>query len=98
MATIGTFTKTADGFEGKIQTLTLDLPVSFNPSRKEHDKSPDFRIRGPFGDFGAAWQRTSAAERDYLSCKIDDPSLPTPVYASLVLSDDGETFVMIWTR
>jgi uncharacterized protein (DUF736 family) len=98
MATIGTFTKTEHGYGGRIKTLTLDIEVSFRPCSKEHEKSPDFRIHAPFGEFGAAWQRVSAAEREYLSCKLDDPVFPAPLYASLVLSDDSETYVLIWTR
>lgn len=98
MATIGTFIKEANGYRGVIRTLTLDIEAEFRPGRKDHDKAPDFRIHAPCGEFGAAWQRVSAAEREYLSCKIDDPTFPAPVYASLVLSDDGETYVLIWTR
>lgn len=78
--------------------MTLEVEVEFRPSRKDHEKAPDFRIHAPFGEFGAAWQRTSAAEREYLSCKLDDPVFPAPIYASLVLSDDGETHLLIWTR
>lgn len=98
MATIGSFTKEADRYRGVIRTLTLEVEVEFRPCRKDHDKAPDFRIHGPCGEVGAAWQRVSAAERDYLSCKVDDPTFPAPIYASLVLSDDGETHVLIWTR
>ena len=98
MATIGTFTKTEDGYAGRLQTLTLDIQVTLHSSTKEHEKSPDFKIRSANGDFGAAWKRTSAAEREYLSCKLDDPTFPAPIYASLVLGDDGENFSMIWSR
>lgn len=98
MATIGTFTRTEDGYQGRLRTLTLEIDVKLCPARKEHEKSPDFRIHAPFGEFGAAWQRVSAAEREYLSVKLDDPVFPAPIYASLVLSEDGETFLLIWTR
>lgn len=98
MAIIGNFTRTADGYCGTLQTLTLDLKVELRPSRKDHEKAPDFRFHGPFGEFGAAWQRVSASEREYLSCKLDDPTFPAAVYASMTLSDDGETYVLIWTR
>jgi uncharacterized protein (DUF736 family) len=98
MATIGRFTRTAQGYAGRIKTLTFEVGLELRPNRKEHDKAPDFRIHAPFGEFGAAWQRTSAAEREYLSVKLDDPALPAPIYASLVLSDDDETWLLIWTR
>jgi uncharacterized protein (DUF736 family) len=82
----------------KNQDPTLDVEVEFIPAQKDHEKAPDFRMRGPAGNFGAAWQRTSATNRQYLSCKIDDPAFHKPIYASLVLSDDGESYVLIWTR
>lgn len=99
MATIGTFTKTADGFAGTVKTLTLNVKAAFRPSDKEgNDKAPDFRIYAGTVEFGAAWKKTSREERDYLSCKLDDPSFPAPIYASLVSTDDGETFSLIWSR
>lgn len=97
MATIGTFTRTDGGFLGTIRTLTFAVEAEFRPSRKEHEKAPDFRILAPFGEIGAAWHRTSAAEREYFSVKLDDPALPAPIYGSLVLSENGETFILIWT-
>ncbi|MUT27343.1 DUF736 family protein [Mesorhizobium japonicum] len=32
-------------------------------------------------DFGAACKKTSREGRDYHSVKLDDPSLPAPIYA-----------------
>ena len=98
MATIGTFKQDGDRFRGTIRTLTLNFEAEFRPSPKEQDKSPDFRILGPHGEFGAAWRRRSAQERDYLSCKLDDPTFSAPVYCSLHASDDGKAYVLIWTR
>ena len=48
-------------------------------------------------EFGAAWKKTSREGRDYLSLKLDDPSFPAPIYASLVAGDDGE-HMLIWSR
>jgi hypothetical protein len=48
-------------------------------------------------EFGAAWKKTSRDRRDYLSVKLDDPSFPAPIYASLVESD-GEGIALIWSR
>jgi len=98
MATIGTFTRTSDSFSGTIKTLTLNSKVSIVPADREHDKSPDFRIFAGTLEIGAAWQKVSAADRDYLSCKIDDPSLPAPLYASLVTAQDGQGYALIWSR
>lgn len=98
MAVIGTFTQTTDGFAGTIKTLTLNVKASLKPSAKENEKAPDFRFFHGNAEFGAAWTRISTAGSPYLSCKLDDPSFPAPIYASLVLADDGESHVLIWTR
>lgn len=44
MATIGTFTKSDDGFAGAVKTLSLNVKAKFVPAEKESDKAPDYRI------------------------------------------------------
>jgi hypothetical protein len=34
-------------------------------------------------DIGAAWKKTSRKGRDYISVKLDDPSFPAAIYATL---------------
>ena len=98
MATIGTFTKSEDGsLSGSIKTLTLNVKTAqFRAVEKEGDKAPDYRIFAGATEFGAAWKKTSRENRDYLSVKLDDPSFPAPIYASLVDADDG--YSLIWSR
>ena len=36
--------------------------------------------------------------RDYLSVKLDDPSFPAPIYASLVKVEGDEGLTLIWSR
>ena len=98
MATIGTFHKQADGsYSGAIKTLTLDVKAAtFRQVEKDSDKAPDFRIFAGKTEFGAAWKKTSRENRDYLSAKLDDPSFPAPIYASLVDADEG--YSLIWSR
>jgi uncharacterized protein (DUF736 family) len=98
MATIGTFHKAEDGsYAGAIKTLTLNVKQAvLRPSESDSDKAPDFRIFAGSTEFGAAWKRTSRENRDYLSVKLDDPSFPAPIYASLVDADDG--YALIWSR
>lgn len=98
MAIIGTPTRTANGFAGTIKTLTLDVPVTLRPTEKDSDKAPDYRFFAGDADVGAAWQKVSTAGSDYLSCKFDDPSFPAPIYASLVLREDGNCCDLIWSR
>jgi len=98
MATIGTFTKSGDGFVGSVKTLALNVKAKIVPAEHENDKAPDYRIFAGTTQFGAAWKKTSNAGRDYLSVKLDDPSFPAPIYASLVAVEDSEEFSLIWSR
>lgn len=99
MATIGTFTKNAQGYTGTIRTLALNVKATIRPADKDNDKSPDFRIYAGATEFGAAWKKTSREGRDYLSAKLDDPSFAAPIYATIVEADDtGETVNLIWSR
>lgn len=101
MAQIGTFIRTEDGtFNGEIRTLTLRVKASIRPveREREHDKAPDHRVSTGGVEFGAGWTkaaRESGAE--YLSLKLDDPSFPSPIYATLTQGDDGE-HKLIWSR
>ena len=98
MATNGTFTAQDNGYIGSIKTLTLNIKAKFSPSDKENDKAPDFRIFAGQTEFGAAWKKKSGEGRDYLSVKLDDPSFPAPIYASLVEVEGEDGFSLIWSR
>jgi uncharacterized protein (DUF736 family) len=98
MATIGTFTKTENGFTGAVKTLTLNVKARLAPSEKTSDKAPDFRIFAGQTEFGAAWKKKSSEGREYLSVKLDDPSFPAPIYASLVAVEGGDGYSLIWSR
>jgi uncharacterized protein (DUF736 family) len=37
-------------------------------------------------------------DREYLSVKLDDPSFPAPIYASLVKDEGEDSFTLIWSR
>ncbi|RWE05524.1 MAG: DUF736 family protein, partial [Mesorhizobium sp.] len=50
-------------------------------------------------ELGAAWQKVSReTERDYLSVKLDDPSFPAPIYATLIEVEGEEGLQLIWSR
>ncbi|MER8954366.1 DUF736 domain-containing protein [Mesorhizobium sp. M0833] len=99
MATIGTFSRTANGFSGSVKTLNLNVKtVTLAPAEGDNEKGPDFRIFAGATEFGAAWRKTSREGRDYHSVKLDDPSFPAPIYASLVETDTGGEFSLIWSR
>jgi uncharacterized protein (DUF736 family) len=99
MATIGTFTASDKGYTGSIKTLTLNVKAKFVASEKDHEKAPDYRIFAGSTEFGAAWKKTARdSDREYLSVKLDDPSFPAPLYASLVKVDGDDSFTLIWSR
>jgi len=101
MAIIGTFIRGADGkLSGSLKTLTLSSKLQFVPeTNKSSDNAPDFRIYLGSLEVGAAWQRTAKESgRDYWSVKLDDPAFAAPLYASLVETEDGKTFNLMWSR
>jgi uncharacterized protein (DUF736 family) len=49
-------------------------------------------------EFGAGWTKVARETgAEYLSLKLDDPSFPSPIYATLTLSD-GDEHKLIWSR
>jgi uncharacterized protein (DUF736 family) len=99
MAIIGSFTRDETGaFSGNIRTLSLSVKAAIKPAHKDTDKAPDYRVMNGGGvEFGAGWTKTSREDRPYMSVKLDDPSLPAPIYATLV-EGDGGSFNLIWSR
>ena len=100
MATIGSFTQTENGYIGAVKTLTLNVKARFVPEAKEKDAAPDYRIFAGTTEFGAAWKKKAKETgREYLSVKLDDPSLPAPIYATLVeVEGEEHGFSLIWSR
>jgi len=98
MATIGTFTKTGDTFTGAVKTLSISAKTTIKPSEKASDKAPDYRIFAAQVEFGAAWKKTSGEGREYLSVKLDDPSFPAPIYATLIEGEEAGSYSLIWSR
>ena len=98
MATIGTFTRTGDTFAGAVKTLSINAKATIKASEKASDKAPDYRIFAGSIEFGAAWKKTSGEGREYLSVKLDDPSFPAPIYATLVEGEEPGSFSLIWSR
>ena len=76
MATIGTFSRTENGYSGSVKTLTLNVKsVKFVAAEGDNEKGPDYRVIAAGTEFGAAWKKTSDKGNDYLSVKLDDPSM-----------------------
>jgi uncharacterized protein (DUF736 family) len=93
---IGKFQKYAGGFSGSIETLAFQV----NPVRLvQRDKGADYAVCGPDdGELGAAWRKTGDYG-DYLSVKLDCPSLAAPISAIMALKEDSEGFYRLrWNR
>ena len=98
MATIGTFTANGNGYNGVISTLALNAKARILPVENPTDKGPQFRIFAGNAELGAAWKKKSNEGRDYLSVKLDDPSLLAPIYATLVEVEGQTEMSLIWSR
>jgi len=99
MATIGTFTKTGDTFTSTVKTLTISTKITIKAAEKTSGKAPDYRIlANQAAEIGAAWRKTTAEGREYISVKLDDPSFPAPIYATLVEGEAAGSYSLIWSR
>lgn len=98
MAQIGSFTRNEDGtFVGSIRTLAFNVKAKLLPAdASTNEKAPDLRVVVGNVEIGAAWRRTSKENTPYHSVKLDDPSFPAPIYASLIDSEDE--YALVWSR
>ncbi len=100
MANIGSFKKVGDEYQGSIDTLSVQqkgvriVPEENRPS----DNAPTHRIYVGRAEIGAAWTKTSAEDRPYLSVKLDDPSFTQPIFANLFDDEGADTYSLIWSR
>ena len=104
MAHIGNFTRTQDGYCGRLRTLTIDVELTLVPANAgDGENAPDFRIHaGDSADgleVGAAWKRTGEKAGAYVSLLIDDPALAQPIRANLFQAEaKGSNFNLLWNR
>jgi uncharacterized protein (DUF736 family) len=102
MSVIGTFTPAKDGgWNGSIHTLTINTKVRLVPNdNRENENAPAFRIFAGRSELGAAWQQRTNGEnpKQYLSVKLDDPSLPDAISAALFEAADGKEAQLVWSR
>jgi uncharacterized protein (DUF736 family) len=104
MAHIGQFTRSAEGYAGRLNTLGLDVEIRLSETEpSEVDNAPDYRVligsEEQALDVGAGWKRTGEKAGDYVSVLIDGPMLPRPINANLFrsLSESG-TYLLVWNR
>jgi uncharacterized protein (DUF736 family) len=103
MPQIGTFTRTATGFTGRIRTLSFDTEFVVIPAdHSDAENAPDYRIHlgdedGP--EVGAGWKRRGERAGDYVAVTLDDPVFLAPIRAHLFRAGDDETaWTLHWNR
>jgi len=103
MTQIGTFTRTQQGFVGRLRTLSLDIELTLVPLESgDVENAPDYRIHagdenGP--EVGGGWTKTGEKAGEYVSLQIDDPSFAQPIRANLFQSGSNRSaFHLLWTR
>jgi uncharacterized protein (DUF736 family) len=99
MAQIGSFSRDESGvYSGTIRTLTLNTKATMRPVEKANENAPDYRVVAGGVEIGAGWLKASRETgAEYLSVKLDDPSLPSAIFANLTQGDNGE-HRLIWSR
>ncbi len=102
MSVIGTFTPHRDGgWIGTIRTLTVNVKARFVPNdNRDSEHAPAFRIFAGRSEIGAAWRQRTCNEnvREYLSVRLDDPSLLEPISAAMFEGDGGKEAQLVWSR
>lgn len=102
MTSIGTFTRIGDGFEGRLQTLTIDTALTIVAAEPgDAENAPDYRVMAGDGDdafeVGAGWKRVGDKAGEFLALLIDDPALAGPLRANLFQTGTG-THILTWSR
>lgn len=101
---LGTFIRTPKGFQGRIETMTLDVALRIVPAEpQEGENAPDWRVHlgktddGP--EVGAGWNETGERAGDYVSLRLDDPTFVQPIRAALFRTGDDDTaWALRWNR
>jgi uncharacterized protein (DUF736 family) len=99
---IGTFRATAEGFAGRLQTLTIDVQLTLVlADQSDAENVPDYRVMIGDGErareVGAAWMKIGEKAGAYLAVQIDDPSFVQPIRANLFQAGAAKR-VLHWNR
>ena len=102
---IGTLKKNEAGIHmGRITTLSIGIFVALSPVNSTNEKAPAFDVMALAADkrswvkVGALWSFTSnSTGEEFLSGRIDDPSMDKPIEVQLFRQDDG-SYNVAWRR
>jgi uncharacterized protein (DUF736 family) len=113
MSTIGAVARGDDKIiRGRIATLTMALDFRLERNPRYDKDNPDPRTpsllviaEGPRGDMvavGAAWPRVSKRGPNpgskFYTMTIDDPSMDSPLHATLFPAGDTGKYDVVWRR
>ena len=81
MASIGSFKKVGNEFQGEIVTLSVQTKNAriVPENNRSNENAPSHRVYVGRAEIGAVWSKRSNEGRDYLSVKLDDPSFNAPI-------------------
>ena len=102
---IGNLKKNEAGIHmGRITTLSIGIFVALSAVTSTNDKAPAYDVMALAADkrswvkVGALWAFTSnATGEEFLSGRIDDPSMDKPIEVQLFRQDDG-SYNVAWRR
>ena len=99
---IGKFTPTeGGGWARAIRTFTIAVKAWFVPNDNwDSDRAPEFRVFAGRSELGAVWRERTSEEnpREYLSVRLDDPSLPEPLSGAMFEDADGNKAELVGGR
>ena len=91
-------------FMGRITTLSIAVFIALQPVNSTNEKAPAFDIMALAADkrswvkVGALWAfNSSSTGEEFLSGRIDDPSMDKPIEVQLFRQDDG-SYNVAWRR
>lgn len=101
---IGTVKRNMNGqLIGQITTIALSLTIGLRPVTSNNPKAPKFEIVAlnasrQWTNVGALFELTmTATGESFYQGKIDDPSMPQPLYIALFAKGEGE-YAVAWQR
>lgn len=79
---LGEFTKTENGFTGKLETLAIKgATITLQPnSEKEKENHPDYLVLHGQREIGVAWERSDDWSGRFVSIAFEEPSLASGSY------------------
>jgi len=93
---IGSFTKTENGFTGKLETLAVKANLALQPNEGKEGNQPDYIVLHGQTEIGVAWDRND--DRGYhVSISFEEPSF-APGFYTLVKSGAEKGYQLLYRK